>query len=158
MGGGSFKKWMSRGSRIINFAYSGQGRWGRERKGERQKETERERVTDRQWQTDWHRERERGGRERERWNKNDFESWTGITYCRWKSVPPQKLNIQHYQLASQWIYQPSSLQIRDETSAREWLEQYNQEAQDVVSRSALLAWNYATNVTDYNQQAQVIAH
>ena len=47
------------------------------------------------------------------------------------------------------------LQIGDETAAREWLERYNQEVKDVASHAGFLAWNYATNVTDYNQKAQV---
>ena len=58
---------MSRGSRIINFAYSGQGRWGREREKGRETERDRERESDRQTMTDrlTQREGERGKRKRE---------------------------------------------------------------------------------------------
>ncbi|KAK7092762.1 uncharacterized protein [Littorina saxatilis] len=49
----------------------------------------------------------------------------------------------------------STHKIHDETAAQEWLEEYDKEAKDVVSKASFLAWNYATNVTDENQRAQV---
>nr|KAG5696164.1 hypothetical protein BaRGS_026523 [Batillaria attramentaria] len=49
----------------------------------------------------------------------------------------------------------STKKILDESLARSWLQQYDEEAKQVAYETAVLEWNYATNITDNNQQAQV---
>lgn len=45
--------------------------------------------------------------------------------------------------------------IRDEELARQWLEEYNEAAEEVYHDTSIAHWNYATNLTDYNQQLTV---
>ena len=44
---------------------------------------------------------------------------------------------------------------QSEESAREWLVDYNAQAQVVYSRSAQGSWDYQTNITSHNQQVAV---
>ena len=45
--------------------------------------------------------------------------------------------------------------ITDEQQARDWLDWYNDRAQEVYYEDVIGAWNYNTNITDYNQQRSV---
>ncbi|XP_076456252.1 uncharacterized protein LOC143290570 isoform X2 [Babylonia areolata] len=49
----------------------------------------------------------------------------------------------------------SAEKIRDETLARAWLHKHDQESKHIYSEYAETVWNYATNLTDDNQQQQV---
>ena len=53
------------------------------------------------------------------------------------------------------ILSAQASKITDETVARTWLDEYNVRSQVVIYESAEAAWNYNTNLTDYNQNAQV---
>ena len=48
-----------------------------------------------------------------------------------------------------------SAQITDEEVALVWLEQYNQESEVVLFNYVDASWNYNTNLTDENLQAEV---
>ncbi|KAL8561905.1 hypothetical protein ACOMHN_046695 [Nucella lapillus] len=45
--------------------------------------------------------------------------------------------------------------IRDENLARSWLKEYDEEFKQIDYEMTEMAWNYATNVTEENQQKQV---
>jgi hypothetical protein len=49
----------------------------------------------------------------------------------------------------------STAHAQSEESAREWLVEYNAQAQEVYYTSNEGAWAYQTNITSHNQQVSV---
>lgn len=41
------------------------------------------------------------------------------------------------------------------TLAKEWLEEYDKQAQIVYNQREIAAWNYESNLTDYNKDLSV---
>lgn len=43
----------------------------------------------------------------------------------------------------------------DEKQAKSWLVEYNKRASEIYYRDSVAAWNWSTNITDYNQNVSV---
>lgn len=43
----------------------------------------------------------------------------------------------------------------EEHNAREWLKIYNTMASEIYYKDSIAAWNWSTNITDYNQNISV---
>ncbi|KAL5009598.1 hypothetical protein ScPMuIL_011903 [Solemya velum] len=68
------------------------------------------------------------------------------------SVPSCSMNVL---IPVLFVTLAKSQKIADENEARRWFNEYSEKAQSVFAEVTSAEWNYATNITDYNEQVTI---